>query len=126
MIITLVLLLLVHYIADFLCQTRTMANNKSSSIKWLSLHVLTYGIVLSIFTFIYGLQGLYFLDKGYEVFWTFIGVNVVLHWITDFTTSKFTTHFYKKENWFAFFCIVGLDQLLHTVSLLLTFNYFYL
>lgn len=46
--LSLIFVFLTHYIADFLCQTREMANNKSSSVYWLTLHVLTYSIVTSI------------------------------------------------------------------------------
>ena len=54
----------------------------------------------------------------------FVLVNGMLHWFTDFLTSSASTHYYKKQNYFKFFSVIGLDQLIHTVTLLLTFNYF--
>jgi hypothetical protein len=124
MIYSLVFLLVIHYLADFLCQTREMATNKSTSLKWLTYHVLTYTMVLafSMSAFMYFTSD----NAGDTIMtvWLFTIINGVLHWGTDFLTSKGTTHFYKQENWFGFFSLIGLDQLIHTVTLLLTFNYF--
>ena len=123
LIYNLVFLLVIHYLADFLCQTREMATNKSSSLKWLTYHVLTYTMVLafSMSTFMF----LTAENAGDTIMmvWLFTIVNGVLHWGTDFLTSNASTHYYKQENWFGFFAIIGLDQLIHTVTLLLTFNY---
>ena len=124
LIYSLVFLLVIHYIADFLCQTREMATNKSTSLKWLTYHVLTYTMVLA-----FSMSAFMFFtaeNAGETIMtvWVFTIVNGVLHWCTDFVTSKGTTHFYKQENWYGFFGLLGLDQLIHTVTLLLTYNYF--
>ena len=37
-----ILIALIHLIVDFFLQTREMGENKSKSIKWLSLHILVY------------------------------------------------------------------------------------
>ena len=125
MIYSLVFLLVIHYLADFLCQTREMATNKSSSIKWLTYHVLTYTAVLwiSFGVFLIATKGGHTsVLLGSTI--TFVLVNGILHWCTDFLTSRASTHYYKQENYFMFFAVIGLDQLIHTVTLLLTFNYF--
>ncbi len=126
MIYTIVFLLTLHYVADFLCQTREMATKKGSSILWLSIHVLTY-------TFCFGgVFGFYLLwsesmsDKSVMEINTFIILNGILHWVTDFLTSKLTSYFYKKENMYGFFSIVGLDQLIHATTILLTYNYLFI
>lgn len=123
MIWTIVGILTMHFIADFLCQTRTMARNKSTSIKWLSIHVLVYTFVMALAFFVVGefkginynatlLLGLYY-----------IVINGAAHWLTDFVTSKISGYFYKKGNEWAFFGIIGLDQLIHAATLLLTYHY---
>jgi hypothetical protein len=106
-----IFILFVHYVGDFLLQSRKMADNKSKSLKWLSLHVLTYTFNLLIFT------SVFVFDFGIGVLY-WIALNGVLHWITDFFTSKLTTHYYKKEDWKSFFSVVGFDQFVHGATLL--------
>jgi hypothetical protein len=105
-------LLFGHWVADFLLQSNTMAINKSTSLKWLSLHVLTYTAVISIFSF--------FL-LSWQSALVFAGINGVLHWITDFFTSKLTTAY--KDDRRNFFLIIGLDQFIHAATLIITFDY---
>lgn len=115
--LSLIFVFLTHYIADFLCQTREMANNKSSSVYWLTLHVLTYSIVTSILWGVFLTQDFLIL---FLVWWT----TFLTHWTTDFFTSKGTSYFYKKNNMFGFFSTLGFDQFIHASTLLLTYFYF--
>ncbi len=123
-----IVVLVTHYIADFLLQTRWMADNKSKLISALSLHVVVYTIVLMI--------GSYFILDGKD-FIIFSLINGVFHFMTDFFTSKATSFFarkakeYEKTNskkahimWYLFFGMLGLDQLIHGVTLLLTLTLF--
>jgi hypothetical protein len=105
-------LLFAHWVADFLFQSNTMALNKSTSVKWLSLHVLTYSTIILIFVF--------FL-LPWKTALIFAVVNAVLHWITDFFTSKLTTA-YKDDRRY-FFLIIGLDQFIHAATLIFTLDY---
>lgn len=113
--IALILIHAIHFVADFLCQTRTMATNKSKSLAWLTLHVLAYATVTT----------LCWIPLGGELYIISIFlVTFVTHWITDFITSKITTYFYLKNNMFGFFSTIGFDQLIHASTLLLTYNYY--
>jgi hypothetical protein len=105
---------MIHFIADFLCQTRTMAVNKSKSLYWLTIHVLTYSTV----TTLCWIQ----LGGELQILPIFVA-TFTTHWIPDFITSKMTTYFYLKNNMFAFFAIIGLDQFIHVTTLFLTYNY---
>ena len=113
--LNLILVNLYHFIADFLCQTRQMANNKSKSVYWLTMHVLTYTTVTTLGWTIFTLDPITLIKV-----WL---VTFVTHWSTDFITSKGTTYFYLKNNMFGFFSVVGFDQFIHATSLLLTYNY---
>lgn len=108
----LITILFAHWVADFLFQTETMALNKSKSIKWLTVHVLTYTIVLFGFS-------LLLLDVQTALL--FAGINGALHWITDFFTSKLTTAYYNNRR--VFFLIIGLDQFMHTAILIMAWEY---
>ena len=108
-------ILVTHFVADFLCQTDKMALNKSHSIKWLSVHVLVYSLVL-------GLGSLFFLaELGWEYWAYYVLTNGILHWITDYFTSKQTTRLWKLESKHWFFVMVGFDQLIHYSCLFSTY-----
>ena len=81
-------LLVVHWIADFVLQTHWQASNKSKNIEALSRHVLSYTMVLLVASIlIFG--------------WTpttfgFVALNGVLHWWTDFFTSRISSSLFAK------------------------------
>lgn len=130
-------LLIFHWIADFLAQTDEMAIQKSKSLKWLTLHVLTY-------TGIMGLWALIVLWSPWMAL-LFMAATFLTHWLTDFATSKisrelfpwkqlpgrtlFTRPVYldyegmnfRSRHWF--FVMIGLDQLIHYFTLGLTYSY---
>lgn len=98
-----ILIVWVHFIADFLCQTDKMALNKSTSNKWLLAHTSVYSI--------------WFLILG----WKFALITFLTHTITDYITSRGTSYLWKKEKRHEFFCLIGLDQAIHITTLILTF-----
>lgn len=108
-LILLIIIYLFHFVGDFVFQTRKMANNKSKSIKFLTLHVLTYCI-----PFLLLLGG--FADKM-EFVW-FIVWLFGTHWITDFFTSKVTSYMWKEKRVHDFFVVIGFDQFIHASTLL--------
>lgn len=114
--INVILIQVIHFVADFLCQTRTMATNKSKSLYWLTLHVLTYSTVTTLCWIQFGAD-------PHVLLWVWL-TTFISHWVTDFITSKITTYFYLKNNMFAFFSVIGFDQLIHATTLLITYQYF--
>lgn len=102
----LILIFFMHYIGDFLLQTRWMGENKSKNMKALLFHILVYTLWL--------------FPLGVE----FAIANGILHLITDFITSRLSSRAYKNNNMSQFWAIIGADQLIHIVTLLLTLQYF--
>lgn len=92
----------IHWMADFIFQTDKMAINKSTSIRWLSSHVLAYSA--------------FFLPFGIK----FALINGAAHFVTDFCTSRATSYLWKKGDRHNFFVVIGFDQALHLTILLLT------
>ena len=92
----------IHFIADFMMQTDKMAINKSTSMKWLSIHILIYSIPMLIFG------------------WKFAIINGLCHLVTDFFTSRATSYLWKKEKRHWFFVVIGFDQAIHMTTLYLT------
>ncbi len=102
-IITLLLLVWLHFIADFVFQSHKMSTNKSSSNKWLSIHV---GVYMIPFLIVFG--------PVYAV------INAVLHFLTDYHTSRMTSRLWKEEKVHQFFVVIGLDQAIHATCLIIT------
>jgi hypothetical protein len=100
-----VLLVIIHTAADFFAQTDSMAKGKSSSNEILTKHVLLYSA--------------FFLPFGL----TFAAGTFVLHWCTDYVSSRLTTYYWGKENRHAFFCVIGVDQAIHIISLVVVYYY---
>lgn len=100
-----------HWVADFICQTDEMAQNKSKSNKWLTIHVLAYSAVIFFF--------FVFITEPWLALVYALG-NGILHWCTDYVTSRFNAKMWaeKKVHWF--FVGVGFDQFIHYTCLLLS------
>lgn len=114
------IILIINYIADFLLQSREIATKKSKSLPALLKHVSTLGIFMFV-----TLAICYKFENLYGVF-AFSMVNMLLHGITDFFTSKWTSHLYKNEKIKQFFDVIGFDQLIHVITILMTYDYFLL
>jgi len=95
-------ILFVHWVADFVMQTDEMAKGKSSSNKWLLAHTGTYTLVMGILT----------LNPMYAL------INGIVHTIVDYFTSRASSKLWAKGEVHNFFIVVGLDQLIHTITLI--------
>lgn len=127
--LTIVVLLTIHWIADFVFQSRWMANNKSTSLLALTIHVAVYTAVLGIGVaclalWVIGTTTPAIIIAALQFAGAFAVINGVLHWVTDFITSKITAALYKEGMFYEFFVVVGFDQLLHAATLVL--SYFWL
>lgn len=125
-----------HYVADWGWQSDWMAMNKSKwwqigctkpnyeGLKALTSHVALYSLVMAL------TMGLW---VGNNAFYLWLLITFVTHFITDAITSQFTTKYFffrpygDSNMWFAewekrgpFFKWIGLDQLIHALTLLWT------
>lgn len=120
-VVVLVYLMCTHFWGDFVMQTHWMATNKSKSIKALSAHVGVYTGFIAVFALSVALGGyMTILGAG-----AFIAINSVLHFMTDFCTSRITSRYWSQGKLHEFFVVVGLDQLLHFVFLFISLVVFY-
>jgi len=111
---TIILILLVHCVADFWFQTPWMAANKSKDPLALLAHVATYMFFLTVFAVWH-----------WSVAWLWWAlVNGALHMFTDSITSRITSH-----NWNGgkptktFWNTIGVDQFIHAATLILTYEW---
>lgn len=109
-----VLLLLIHFVGDFLFQSTDMAINKATSLKWLSIHISAY-----TFTLFIGAIVLF----GIDVAIIYALINGGIHFVTDFFTSKMNASLYAREDKKWYYTGIGFDQFIHGASLLLTYDY---
>ena len=139
--LSLVLVLLVaHFVGDFICQSDWMATNKSKRWDALFLHVSVYSLVLALFVAV--ASG----STGPNL--TFWAANFAAHFVQDAITSRINARLWfidgvrsvplrqdavagvtltptlyevaynDKRHWF--FVAIGFDQLLHYVTLCVT------
>ena len=111
---TIILLLFTHFVADFVFQTDKQAKQKSTSNKWLSYHVASYSLGLLAF-------GLLWIGFGWNV-WLWVVLNAVLHWCTDWVTSRINSKLWKDQKVHWFFVSIGFDQFIHYTTLILTYK----
>ena len=114
-----VVILIAHFIADFVLQTDNMAKGKSTSNGWLFLHVSVYTIV--IYCLLRGyteyIQGT-INPTGYLFVWAVF--NGLAHFSTDYFTSRWTSSLWKQGRTHDFFVVIGLDQTIHFITLFIT------
>jgi Protein of unknown function (DUF3307) len=110
-----------HYVADFLLQSHWMASNKSKRLDALSLHVAVYSAALffTIFSIMAWFTA-YSVNDVLKLSFSFVLVNGLIHWATDFITSRITSELWAKKEYHWFFCVIGFDQLMHQFALLIT------
>lgn len=107
-------LLFVHWIADFVLQTDWQAKNKSSDNVALGKHVATYTICLGLAV------PIIFHPANPVACLAFIALNGVMHFATDYYTSRLNSWLWAKGDVHNFFVAVGFDQLIHQFTLALT------
>jgi hypothetical protein len=129
------ILILIHYVADFMYQDDRMALNKSKSNKELLRHTFRYTLVFMIgfliiklienpFPHIY----MYDLHWTYKILW-FFPITFVCHTIIDYISSRITSKLFANNIYytgipnFGAFSIIGMDQVFHYATLFLTYNY---
>lgn len=98
----LIQLTLVHFIADFMLQNDWMATNKSKNDFALLVHSICYAIPFLVF-----------LNTDFVIY------LMISHFLIDGLSSRATTYFWKKEDRHNFFVVIGFDQWVHFLVILL-------
>lgn len=109
--ITLLILLTIHFVADFVLQTDWQARNKSKNWEALTRHVLVYAAC--------------FIPVAFWMFPSnraggFVVITFALHFVTDAITSRINSRMWADKRVHAFFVGVGADQLSHAYALAFT------
>lgn len=97
------ILIVMHFFADFVLQSDSVAKNKSRKNRVLLWHVTLYSLP--------------FLYFG----WLFALVNFILHFVTDYISSKITKKLWAQKQTHWFFVTIGFDQMIHLLCLVTTY-----
>jgi hypothetical protein len=133
--LTALIIIIVHYIADFMFQTEKMATTKSENIDSLIKHGLVYTFVFFIAFSLWCAYNnhithlnAYELGLTLKVFW-FFPITFVFHVIVDFFTSKIVKRKFENKSYytglpnFGVFSIIGMDQVIHYIILFATYYF---
>ncbi len=124
------LIVLIHWIADFVFQAEEWANNKSKNNIALYKHVITYSTLwLLPICLILGIERPHETTEWY-VYSTliFFVLTFCCHFITDYITSRIVSKKFANEEYGSpipntgAFTVIGFDQVLHYAQLFLTFH----
>lgn len=128
--LTVVLIIIfVHWVADFVLQTDKQARGKSKNWGDLLSHVLVYTSCWAVpFLLIVFLGNNNGGPKAEELGWYFpilwfFPITFICHTITDYFTSRLNTKLWESGQVHNFFVSVGFDQVLHYVQLFLTYYF---
>lgn len=114
---TMLLILFFHWFADFVLQSEWQAKNKCINNFALFKHIFIYSFATIV------LWSIFFNGNPKNFFLAF-SLIFILHFLTDYITSRINAYFYKKNDIHRLFIIVGLDQWFHVVQLFLIFYFF--
>lgn len=110
-----------HYVADFVFQLDRMAKNKSKSVSALKEHIYWYSFILFLFA-------IFIFKFNIVLAILYVLVNGISHYYVDKYTSKITSRLYAKGKMgadkfpnFGFYSIIGLDQAIHMTILIVSY-----
>ncbi len=114
-------IIIVHWIADFIMQDEKWALGKSKNLNDLLAHT-------SLYSLLWFIPMIFLIGVNWKVS-VFVGTTFICHTITDYFTSRSVSKkFVNKEYGSAIpnlggFTIIGFDQVLHYIQLFLTYYY---
>ncbi len=105
-----VLVLILHWIFDFVLQSEKMALNKSKHFGYLCEHCAVYSL--------WGLM----IGLPFNIAITFILFLYISHLFVDGITSKITAKLWEMKEVHYFFVVIGLDQFIHYATIFYVLN----
>ena len=114
------IIIFVHWFADFVLQTSKQAEGKSKNLRPLLNHTLIYSSVwIPVITLLFYVQNIPLNSMIIPII--FFLVTFVSHTVTDFISSRITSYLWKTNQVHNFFVVIGIDQVFHYIQLFLTY-----
>ena len=112
---TIMTVIAMHWVADFVLQTDWQAKNKSKDNFALLFHVTTYTICIFV-------CGIFLLAneltlQNIKIWEMWALANGVVHFGVDYVTSRINKYLWNKGRVHDFFVMVGFDQVIHYACL---------
>lgn len=125
-ITTILIIIFVHWVADFIMQDERWALGKSKNWFDLLSHTVTYSLI-----WVFPMYWLFSFTKppAYAILATlgFVYVTFVCHTLTDYVTSRIVRKKFAAKEYgspipnFGGFTVIGFDQVLHYIQLFTTY-----
>lgn len=116
------LILIIHFVADFVLQTSWMSENKYKDSDALISHICVYTITWFLGCFLL-INWVPFTAMQLTVF---LLITAVSHFLTDYFTSKVVHRLFAKKDFHNGFVMIGFDQILHYVQLFLCIKFLFI
>lgn len=118
-------IIFVHWVADFVCQTDSMAQGKSKFWEPLLSHTGTYTLIWGLCLIFYTIA--VFTQNENNVnsagkWWLFLLITFIAHTATDYYTSRVNSKLWEEKKVHDFFVSIGFDQCLHYLQLFICFK----
>ena len=122
-------IILIHWFADFVCQSDWQAKNKSKQWGALLSHTVIYSLIWAVFGYLNLMILIITTECKYDfvhqelidVFY-FAVITFIIHTIQDYFTSRLNSKLWTEGKVHLFFVSIGFDQVLHYAQLLLTYK----
>lgn len=98
------IILLLHFIGDFVLQPRSIGETKHYSNFAMFKHIIIYTLILAL------------LNPMWAI------INGVIHLFVDIVTSRLGHYFYNHNRKQLYIVVHGVDQLLHYTALFITYD----
>ena len=121
-----------HWLSDFVLQKNKQKPSKDKSLKTkvkktlknLVPHTIHYSLILTGLIFILDLFNVFGAQSWWNTPLLFI-IIFITHYITDFIITMVNSEYLKKNKRHEYFVMIGLDQLIHYMTLFITIHYLY-
>lgn len=115
------LIILAHWVFDFILQTDKEATGKSHDNMCLVSHTIKYSMPWSIVTMLMFLMRSVHFFEAITLGCTFTMITFITHTVTDYFTSRYNSKLWAENKRHMFFVAIGGDQVLHYFQLILTY-----
>jgi hypothetical protein len=118
-----ILIVVMHWVADFIFQAEEWSLGKSKTWAPLLKHTVTYSILWYFPVVV--------MTSEWVLAFAFVGITFIAHTITDYFTSRIVSKKFAKGYYgspipnFGAFSTIGFDQVLHYVQLIVTWYFLF-
>lgn len=106
---TVILIVMIHFLADFGLQTHEQAIGKGTDERQLKWHVMVYSAIWFPMS--------YCLLENAVLSTIFAVITFICHYVTDYFSSRIGKPYWERKDFHNGFVIVGADQVLHILQL---------